>query len=88
MDLACETHEGQLMSRPYIYPDLFSGEGSFSQWIKHFESAAAINHWDDETEVEVAARASNCQGSRGTHTGKRKFIPTSYKVFANDLSHL
>ena len=63
MDLACETHKGQLVNRPLIYLDLFSGEGSFSQWIKHFKSAAAINRWDDETKL------------KWLHAGKRKSYP-------------
>lgn len=41
--------EDQLVNRP---SDLFSGEGSFSQWIQHFESVAAVNHWYDEEKLK------------------------------------
>ena len=46
-----ELHEDQLAKRPLIYPDMFSGEGSFSQWIQHFKRVGAINMWDEQTKL-------------------------------------
>ena len=33
--------------KPLIVPELFSGVGSWEDWIDHFESAAAVNKWED-----------------------------------------
>ena len=33
--------------RPVIAPEPFTGEGSWDDWIDHFESVAAINKWED-----------------------------------------
>ena len=37
--------------RPLITPEPFSGSGTFSEWIEHFEAVAAINKWDDDAKV-------------------------------------
>lgn len=34
-------------TKPLIIPEHFSGEGSWDDWIDHFESAAAVNKWED-----------------------------------------
>ena len=47
-----EFHEDQLAKRQLIYPDMFSGESSFSQWIQHFKRVTAINMWDDQTKLK------------------------------------
>ena len=38
-------------SRPLITPEPFSGTGTFSEWIEHFEVVAAINKWDDNAKL-------------------------------------
>ena len=38
-------------SRPLITLEPFSGTGTFSEWIEHFEAVAAINKWDDEAKL-------------------------------------
>ena len=35
-------------TQPSVLPDLFTGEGDFSEWIHHFESVAVVNGWDDD----------------------------------------
>ena len=47
-----ELHEDQLAKRPLVYPDMFSDESSFSQWIQHFKGVAAINVWHDQTKLK------------------------------------
>ena len=37
--------------RPLITPEPFSGAGTFSEWIEHFEAVAAINKWDDAAKL-------------------------------------
>ena len=39
------------MSRPVVSPDAFNGEGSFSDWIDHFEGVASLNKWSDEDKL-------------------------------------
>ena len=34
-------------TRPLITPEPFTGSGSFSEWIEHFKTVAAINKWVD-----------------------------------------
>ena len=38
-------------ARPLLTPDSFSGKGSFSEWLQHFEGVAAINKWDEEAKL-------------------------------------
>lgn len=33
-------------SRPVLTPDPYSGEGSWDDWVDHFESVAEVNKWD------------------------------------------
>ena len=35
--------------RPFVLPEVFSGEGDFSDWIRHFESVAVINGWEEDS---------------------------------------
>ena len=37
-----------LATRPVVTPELYSGEGSFDEWLDHFDSVAKINRWKDE----------------------------------------
>ena len=38
-------------TRPLLTPESFSGKGSFSEWLQHFEGVAAINQWDDAAKL-------------------------------------
>ena len=38
-------------ARPVLTPDPYSGEGSWDDWIDHFESVAEINRWDDAAKL-------------------------------------
>ena len=38
--------------RPLIYPEVFTGDEDFSEWIQHFESVAVVNGWDDVTKLQ------------------------------------
>jgi len=38
-------------SRPLITPDSFSGKGNWEDWVDHFESAAAVNKWNDDAKM-------------------------------------
>ena len=33
-------------TRPVLTPDPYSGEGSWDDWVDHFESVAEVNKWD------------------------------------------
>ena len=37
--------------KPVLTPDPYSGEGSWDDWIDHFESAAEVNKWDGAAKV-------------------------------------
>ena len=36
------------MARPLIFPDKFSGDEDFSEWIAHFNSVSMVNGWSDD----------------------------------------
>ena len=36
------------MVRPLIFPDRFSDEEDFSEWIAHFNSVSVVNGWSDD----------------------------------------
>ena len=38
----------EMAARHLIVTDVFDGEGSWKQWIRHLGNAAAVNNWDDE----------------------------------------
>ena len=40
------------MSRPFVIPDVFSGEGSFEQWMYHFENVAVVNKWSETDKLQ------------------------------------
>ena len=37
--------------RPVINPDAYLGDGSWEEWIDHFESSALVNGWDDPAKL-------------------------------------
>ena len=38
-------------THPLLTPESFSGKGSFSEWLQHFEGVAAITKWDDAAKL-------------------------------------
>ena len=38
-------------ARPVLTPDPYTGEGSWDDWIDHFESIAEVNTWDDAAKL-------------------------------------
>ena len=38
-------------SRPVLTPDAFTGEGSWDDWLDHFESVAEVNKWDNAAKL-------------------------------------
>jgi len=49
MDPTHEIENVQSFERPLIYPEIFSGDKDFSEWIQHLENMAVVNGWDDIT---------------------------------------
>ena len=41
----------EMATRPLVVPEPFTGEGSWDDWIDHFESAAAVNKWNAEDKL-------------------------------------
>ena len=39
------------MSKPVVTPEAYNGEGSFTDWLDHFESVATLNKWKDDDKV-------------------------------------
>ena len=39
------------MSRPVLTPDAYTGEGSWDDWLDHFESVAEVNKWDNAAKL-------------------------------------
>ena len=35
-----------MASRPVALPEVFNGEGSWTDWLDHFESVADVKEWD------------------------------------------
>ena len=40
-----------MAGRPVVLPEPFTGEGSWDQWISHFENVAAVNTWDEAAKL-------------------------------------
>lgn len=40
-----------MATRPAVLPETYSGEGSFTDWLDHFESVAVVNDWDDAARI-------------------------------------
>ena len=50
------------VTRPVVLPEIFSGEGSWTDWSDHFSNVAALNRWDEEAKrlwlrVRLSGRA-------------------------------
>ena len=39
------------MSCPVLTPDAYTGEGSWDDWLDHFESVAEVNKWDNAAKL-------------------------------------
>ena len=42
---------GPTRTRPLVLPEIFNGDGNFTDWICHFESVAAVNGWSDQDKL-------------------------------------
>ena len=40
-----------MASKPLVLPEMFNGEGSWDNWITHFENVAAVNKWDVAAQI-------------------------------------
>ena len=40
-----------MSTRPVLMPEPFFGEGSWDDWIDHFESVAGVNKWDNDAKL-------------------------------------
>ena len=40
-----------MAAQQLVLPEPFTGEGSWDQWIAHFENVAAVNAWDDAAKL-------------------------------------
>ena len=47
-DVRVHARESAAVTRPVVLPEMFSGEGSWTDWIDHFNNVAALNRWDDD----------------------------------------
>ena len=34
-----------MAARPAVLPETFSGDGTFVDWLDHFETVAEVNEW-------------------------------------------
>lgn len=41
--------------RPVATPEIYSGDGSFTDWVDHFENVAKLNKWDDDAMAQWLA---------------------------------
>ena len=50
-EVGAPTSAVNMTTQPLLMPESFSGKGSFSDWLQHFEGVAAINKWDDAAKL-------------------------------------
>ena len=41
----------QSRARPLVLPEIFDGDGSFTDWMYHFESVSAVNGWSGDDKI-------------------------------------
>ena len=41
-----------MAAKSVVLPDTFDGEGSWDDWICHFENVADVNDWDDAAKLK------------------------------------
>ena len=74
-----------MASRPLVLPETFSGEGSWDEWISHFENVADVNAWDGDAaklkwlKVRLTGRAQRAfqqftEASQGTYSHAKKAL--------------
>ena len=74
-----------MANRPLLLTETFSGEGSWDEWISHFESVAAVNAWDGDAaklrwlKVRLTGRAQRAfqhltEESRGSYSRVKKAL--------------
>ena len=51
-DLTHGKESTQPLGTPLIFPELFTGDKDFTEWIQHFRSMAVVNGWDDITRLQ------------------------------------
>lgn len=79
-----------MAARHLIVTDVFDGEGSWKQWIRHLGNAAAVNNWDDEAilkwlkvrltgkaQIAFERLAAEKQTEYGLTALEKRFEPTS-----------
>ena len=71
---------GAAAARLLITPEPFSGTGTFSEWIEHFEAVAAINKWDEEAKL-LWLRVYLVGGAQTAYS----HLPTSAKASYSEL---
>ena len=84
--------------RPLITPEPFSGTGTFSEWIEHFEAVAAINKWDDAAKllrlrVRLVGGAQTAYGrlpaeAKGSYAELTKALKVRFEPEAHKERHL
>ena len=47
---------GRIMSKPVVAPEAYNSEGSFTDWVDHFENVAALNKWKEEKVLWLRVR--------------------------------
>ena len=41
-----------MAERPIVLPDMFNGEGSWTEWKYNFLNIAQVNEWDDNSKIQ------------------------------------
>ena len=82
--------EASRASRPVIIPDAYSGDGSWEEWIDHFESSALINWWDNPTKLlwliaRLTKRAQTAwkrlsEEARATYEGAKEALCNRFEL--------
>ena len=67
-----------MAARPLVLPEPFTGEGSWDQWIAHFENVAAVNGWDDAAKL-LWLRARLTKRAQTAYQKFTEEAKTSYK---------
>lgn len=76
-------------TKPVIVPEAFSGEGSWEDWLDHFESVAAVNKWEEADKllwlrVRMTGRAQKAfknlpQASRASYATVRESLSERFE---------
>ena len=40
------------VSKPLVIPEVFSGEGSWDDWMTHFLNVVEVNRWDNVAKLQ------------------------------------